>query len=139
MGVRSLNGVCKAIHSFECHTKTIQYEVKTSRSKATEGTQVSMESGKTSWVLLFTHFHIKRSLLPSNPSLEAKAFWRVTREKEKGSSKEAGKAESRGNPVNADSSQKSWCHLAKKLLCKLWKLISQLCAEGSQAPGCFTQ
>lgn len=73
-----------------------------------------MESGKTSWVLLFTHFHIKRLLLPSNPFLEAKAFWRVTSEREKGSSKEAGKAESRVISVNPESSQKSWYNSAKK-------------------------
>lgn len=95
-----------------------------------------MESGKSSWVLLFTHFHIKRLLLPSNPFLEAKAFWRVTSEREKGNSKGAGKAESRVNPVNPESSQKSWYHLAKK---DLWKLCIEMNipAEGSQAPVCF--
>lgn len=94
-----------------------------SKSKATEGTQVSMESGKTSWVLLFTHFHIKRLLLPSNLFLEAKALWRVISEREKGSSKEAGSAESRVNPVNLDSSQKSWYHLSNKAL---WKQCTEI-------------
>lgn len=82
-----------------------------------------MESGKTSWVLLFTHFYIKRLLLPSNPFLEAKTFSRVTSEREKRSSKEAGKAESRVNPVNPKSSQNSWYHLAKKAL---WNLYTEI-------------
>lgn len=82
-----------------------------------------MESGKTSWVLLFTHFHIKRLLLPSNPFLDTKSFWRVTSEREKGSSKGAGKAERRLDPVNLESSQKSWYHLAKKAL---WKLCTEI-------------
>jgi len=79
-----------------------------SKGKATKGTQVSKEGGKASWVLPFTHFHIRRikkivtpikHFLRNNGSLEG--------DREKWSSKETGKLESRVNPLNFESSQNS--------------------------------